>query len=108
MAFNASLRDALMAEVANREAEEVAESLTALSGCMERLAQNDRRMVTLCYAERVPVPQVADAMGRSPESVYNSLRRIRYWLLDCIHHELKQAQTPPSIQYDILKEEDGS
>ena len=74
---------------------------------MERLAQNDRRMVTLCYAEGVPVPEVADAMGRSPESIYHSLRRIRNWLLDCIHRELKQAETPASIPYDILKEEDG-
>jgi RNA polymerase sigma-70 factor, ECF subfamily len=106
-AFTASLRDALIVEIANRKAEDVADSLAALARCMERLAQGDRKMVTLCYADGVPIPQVADNLGRSSESVYHSLRRIRNGLLDCIHRELKHAGMPASVQYTIPTEEDG-
>lgn len=106
VAFTDSLRDALMAEVASREAEATSASLQALSGCMERLTRDDRRMVTLCYAEGESVRQLADAMGRSPQSVHHSLRRIRNWLLECIHRELKRADTPTPIPHGIPDEGD--
>ena len=65
-------------------------------------------MVTLCYAEGVSVRQLADAMGRSPQSVHHSLRRIRNWLLDCIHRELRQADMPTAILHGISDKEDGT
>lgn len=104
-AFNARLREALIMEIASRKAEDVADGLAALAICMDRLAQSDRKMVTLCYAEGVSVPKVADRLCRSPESVYHSLRRIRSGLLDCIRRELKHAETPVSTQYNVPTEE---
>jgi RNA polymerase sigma-70 factor, ECF subfamily len=104
-AFIARMRDALEAEFAGRSSEDAAANFTALSGCMDRLATSDRKMVTLCYGESVPVRQVADTMGRSPESVHRSLRRIRKSLLDCIHRELRRADAPVPIQDDVLDEE---
>jgi RNA polymerase sigma-70 factor, ECF subfamily len=98
MAFTKNLRDALKVDFSRRGAEDATVSLMALSGCMGRLTQNDRQLATLCYGESMPVCQVADAMGRSPESVHRSLRRIRKWLLDCIRRELRQADSPPSVQ----------
>ena len=94
MAFTTGLRDALLVEMAGRGAETPATSLTALSRCMEHLTPSDRRMVTLCHGEGVPVRQIADVMGRSPQSIHHSLRRIRKWLLECIHRELKRADVP--------------
>jgi RNA polymerase sigma-70 factor, ECF subfamily len=99
VAFHTSLRDVLITEIANRKAEDADDSLTALAGCMERLAQSDQSMVKLCYAEEVPIPQLADKMGRSPESIYHSLRRIRVLLLDCIRRELKRAERPAFTQH---------
>jgi len=107
VAFTDSLRDALMVEVANREAEATAAGLKALSRCMERLTQNDRRMVTLCYAEDESVRQLADAMGRSPQSVHHSLRRIRNRLLECIHRELRQEDVPIPTPHSIPGQEGG-
>ena len=107
MAFTASLRDALMVEFADQSAEAAAASLAALAGCMDKLTQSDQRMVKLSYVEDVPIRQIADAMGRSPESVHNSLLRIRSWLLDCIHRKLKQADMPAPVHRGILDEEDG-
>ena len=104
-AFTASLRDALMANLANQAAkEETTTSLPALSRCMDRLTESDRRTVTLCYAEGLPVRQVADAMGRSPQSVHNSLCRIRKWLLDCIQRELRESDARASIQHTVFQQ----
>jgi RNA polymerase sigma-70 factor, ECF subfamily len=105
IAFTARLRDALMMEFADRSAEEAAGSLAGLSVCMDELPQNDQRLVKLCYVEDVPVRQLAAAMDRSPESIHNSLLRIRNCLLDCIRHRLRQADTPALIDRGVLKEE---
>jgi RNA polymerase sigma-70 factor, ECF subfamily len=93
--FNAGLRDALLVEVAGRNEAKTTAGLAALSGCMDKLAQNDQRIVKLRYIEQIPIRQLADAMGRSPESVHNSLHRIRSGLLDCIRREINRADAPP-------------
>ena len=105
-AFTASLRDALKVDFADRSREEAAASLAALSGCMDRLTPDDREMATQCYGEGVPVRQVADTLGRSPESVHRSLRRIRKWLLDCVRRDLRRAAAPAPIDRNFLTQED--
>ena len=59
---------------------------------MDRLAEPDRTLVERCYGERVPVPQVAADLGRLPESVYNSLRRVRGQLMACIKQVREDGQ----------------
>ena len=74
----------LMAVVSDRDAAAANASLVALAKCMDRLCANDRDLVHRCYGDRVPVRQVAAQLGRSPESVHHSLRRVRSLLLKCI------------------------
>ncbi len=106
-AFTARLRDALLTEVADRGIETAADNLSALSGCMERLAENDRQMLKRCYIEDTPIRQIADALARSPKSVQNSLHRIRCWLLECIKRELRRQEAPSSAPHDLPAEEDA-
>jgi RNA polymerase sigma-70 factor, ECF subfamily len=106
VAFTARLRNAMMADIAERSAEEAAAGLTALSGCMDRLAASDRKLVTLCYGESVPVRQIADALGRSPQSVHHSLCRIRNWLLGCVRRELSREERPVLAGRGVLDGED--
>lgn len=56
----------------------------ALLGCMDKLSEDDRQLVTLCYAAQSSLTQTAKRLGRSPQSVCNSLGRIRRALFDCI------------------------
>lgn len=95
--FTAGLRDTLLTEFADRTAETANSNLSALSECMDQLPPNDQRMMKLSYVEDIPVRQLADALGRSPESVHNSLLRIRNTLLDCLHRKLNQADVHPSL-----------
>jgi RNA polymerase sigma-70 factor, ECF subfamily len=107
LAFTANLRNTLMAEIAQRSPETATANLTALSRCMDRLTQNDRKIATLCYGESVPVRRVAEVVGRSPESVHRSLRRIRKWLLDCIRRESNDPGAPAAARDNALNEEDA-
>lgn len=56
----------------------------ALSRCIEKLPVADRDLLSECYQDREGVQAAADRRGRSSHSVYNSLRRIRKLLFECI------------------------
>jgi RNA polymerase sigma-70 factor (ECF subfamily) len=82
---------ALMAETCSPSEEDI-NSLEgyhdALVRCMNRLALSDRDLIRLCYFERCSIKAVADRLGRAPQSVCNSLRRIRGALFDCIQESV--------------------
>jgi RNA polymerase sigma-70 factor (ECF subfamily) len=70
--------------------DETVERREALSRCMEKLRLRDRRLLEECYGGPVSLSEVAERQGRSPQSVHNSLRRIRRALFECIHRTLAQ------------------
>src|SRR5262245_8757996 len=68
--------------------DEQADRREALSRCVEKLAPADRALLTECYADPAGVHAAAARRNRSPHSVYNSLRRIRQALFDCVTRTL--------------------
>ena len=74
--------------------EELEERRAALTQCVEKLRERDRALLTECYGAEVDVPEVAGRHGRSPQSVYNSLRRIRRALFECIGQTLARQPQP--------------
>jgi RNA polymerase sigma-70 factor (ECF subfamily) len=69
----------------------------ALAGCIAKLRERDRELLTECYQDRGGVSQAAGRRGRSPQSVYNSLRRIRRALYECIARTLTDESEPEWI-----------
>ena len=69
----------------------------ALAGCVEKLRQRDRQLLDECYGREGGVTQVAGRHGRSPQSIHNSLRRIRRALFECIRRTLDQRSRPGVI-----------
>jgi RNA polymerase sigma-70 factor (ECF subfamily) len=65
----------------------------ALAQCIEKLRQRDRQLLDECY-QGDEVHEVAARHGRSPQSVYNSLRRIRRSLFECVQRNLAQHDRP--------------
>jgi RNA polymerase sigma-70 factor (ECF subfamily) len=78
--------------------EELEDRRDALARCVEKLGQQDRELLTECYGEASGVHGAADRRGRSPQSVYNSLRRIRRALFACIARTLAQESRPEWIR----------
>jgi RNA polymerase sigma-70 factor (ECF subfamily) len=78
------------------DAGEFADRRDALRGCMQKLRDRDRALLTACYGVARGVAAAAQASGRSSQSVHNSLRRIRRALFECIQRTLNQ-ETHPEI-----------
>jgi RNA polymerase sigma-70 factor (ECF subfamily) len=68
--------------------DELADRRTALSKCVDRLPPADRALLTECYLDPAGVHAAAARRDRSVHSVYNSLRRIRQALLQCVTRAL--------------------
>jgi RNA polymerase sigma-70 factor (ECF subfamily) len=66
----------------------------ALSQCVQKLPSADRELLTECYREGEGVHAAASRRSRSTHSVYNSLRRIRKALFDCINQVLAHRPDP--------------
>ncbi|HEY8505099.1 MAG TPA: sigma-70 family RNA polymerase sigma factor [Gemmataceae bacterium] len=73
---------------------ELDERRDALAQCIEKLRQRDRELLEECYGESSGVHEAAGRRGRSPQSVYNSLRRIRRALFECVNRTLVREETP--------------
>jgi RNA polymerase sigma-70 factor, ECF subfamily len=67
----------------------------ALRPCMERLAEDDRELLSLCYGGALSIKDIATRLGRSADSVYHSLRRIRCALLECITRTAAHEERTP-------------
>jgi RNA polymerase sigma-70 factor, ECF subfamily len=68
--------------------DEMEDRRDALSQCIQKLRDRDRELVRECYTSEQAVNDVANRRGRSSHSVYNSLRRIRRSLHECIERTL--------------------
>lgn len=82
--------DALSEELAEAVAQEESswERHQALANCLGKLPAHERQLVDLCYGPRTPIKEVAQRLGRSSQSVCNSLRRIREKLFACVDRAL--------------------
>lgn len=70
------------------EAAQGTPALEALGKCMDRLTPNNKEIVRLRYFEGRAGAQVAEAMGRKLETVYQALARIHRTLADCVRQRL--------------------
>ena len=64
--------------------------MIALEHCREKLAATDGELLELRYAEDLGTSRIAGRLQRTQQSVCQSLKRIRRWLLECV--EIKLAQ----------------
>jgi RNA polymerase sigma-70 factor (ECF subfamily) len=60
----------------------------ALAGCLAKLHERDRGLLTARFAEGATVQSTAAQVGRSADAVYKALSRIRQSLFDCVTRSL--------------------
>jgi RNA polymerase sigma-70 factor, ECF subfamily len=66
--------------------------LAALRHCKGKLSVTDEELVELRYGENLGSAEIADHLQRPQQSVCQSLKRIRRWLLKCIQIELAKEE----------------
>lgn len=60
----------------------------ALAACLQRLSVNNRDLISRCYAGTSTIHDVAIQLGRSTQSVYKAVQRVRVSLQKCIEGRL--------------------
>lgn len=64
----------------------------ALSTCIQKLRESDQLLLREHYAGSVSVRQIAERLKRTPQSIHNSLMRIRLSLLECIRRSVTRER----------------
>jgi RNA polymerase sigma-70 factor, ECF subfamily len=62
-----------------------------LGKCLQRLSEQDQKIVGLRYEETGSVDRVSQALGKSTSQVHRILRRIRCQLMRCVQANLVQS-----------------
>ena len=90
--FSSEFLDLIEGETVRRD--ELSDSRRdALATCIGKLSEKDRKLIQMRYASDGKGQDVAAALGRPRNSVYQSLSRIRKLLLDCVNRSLA-IETP--------------
>lgn len=63
---------------------------SALGYCLEKLKQRDLRMLMARYAEEGSVERAAATSGRSVETTYRALGRVKASLKECVKTQMRQ------------------
>src|SRR5437773_1082679 len=66
----------------------------ALAGCIEKLTPQDRDLLTRRFTQGASVQAIAAQFGRSADTVYKSLARIRRALFECVTRRLATEEQP--------------
>ena len=66
--------------------------LEALAECLQKLTPPNRELLQQCYAGKGKISDVTKQTGRTPDSVYSALGRMRRQLHDCIEDRLNRDQ----------------
>ena len=96
--FSVEFQEELASLQASIAPSEVELAQEALVDCMKKLPDNDRRLVEACYGGGLSFREVAEQLGRSAQSVYDALSRIRRQLIECCDRTIAQANHPRSLE----------
>ena len=86
--FSDELNLMLIEAAEEMTSDETEDRRAALAECVGKLRERDRDLLRECYDDGASIPEVAERHGRVPQSVHNSLRRIRRSLFECIRRAL--------------------
>jgi RNA polymerase sigma-70 factor (ECF subfamily) len=85
--FDQDIVDAL-AQTASEMTEELDERHVALGHCLQKLPQRDRELLLVRYEPGCGVEEAARRSGRTLQTAYKALARLRKLLLDCVSMRL--------------------
>jgi RNA polymerase sigma-70 factor (ECF subfamily) len=85
--FNQEIVDAV-AQTAMTMVEELDDRHVALANCLQKLPQRDRELLLVRYEPGSGVEEAARRSGRTLQTAYKALARLRKLLLDCVSTKL--------------------
>lgn len=92
-----SILDLVDTELECRVMGDIALRADALHSCLDELSDKARETIRLRYFEGLRGKQVAEKLGRKPETVYKTLQRTYVTLAECIQQKLATPDTGDAI-----------
>jgi RNA polymerase sigma-70 factor, ECF subfamily len=68
-------------------------ALKSLGECLDRLSDNQRRLLELRYAGKLSIERVAEQLKYPANAIYQRLHRIRQRLHDCVQFALRKENS---------------
>ena len=65
--------------------------LSKLEGCLAKLPKDRRQLVVQAYTPDFSIKEFAQSIGKSPDALYQLLKRIRAELADCVERRTEPA-----------------
>lgn len=94
--FDDELIDLLVEHQDGIDEPDLSSELAALEHCMEQIGDASRKLVLAPYRGHGVLTQLAEAAGRSRNSVYKQIRRIRAKLESCTRERLAKLEPGPN------------
>ncbi len=91
--FDPDLLDILARHQEQQETPDLAREQTALEKCLDQVGDSTRRLVFAPYRGHGFLTELAEASGRTRNSLYKQIRRIRKMLADCVREKLREPQS---------------
>jgi len=91
------LDDQILDQLAERRAADdlvLEERRSVLRSCLQRLPEEQRRLVEEVYGSERSMKDIAKSASQSPNAIYKLLRRIRSALYDCAERKLAPGGAP--------------
>ena len=90
LVFSDDLLEAL-AEERLQDVENVDSRHNALNECLQGLDEPTRKLLEAAYLEEGSVVQLAERLGRAPQTLYNKLNSLRRLLFNCVEQRLSEG-----------------
>lgn len=84
--------DEYLPKLAVFSAEQMTPRREALDSCMQNLPANQRWIVELKYVDNFNCTQIAGTLGKSVQSIYSLLKRLKAELRKCIEFKLQRPE----------------
>lgn len=82
----------LIAAQQNKSMPESEQRKQALQDCIQKLDNENRKLILDCYHGPQTIQEVADQLGRSRDAIYKKLARLRLKLMDCMQQSLPSTE----------------
>lgn len=86
--FTDAILDAIAVTYQSRLSDLQKDRLEALAHCIDKLSEQDRRMLQQCYAANRDYREIAEAEGKTLGAVYKAASRIRKALYICVQRTM--------------------
>jgi len=84
----------LLAETIVEQADKLEAERRALDACLQKLPEEQRKLVQAAYAPGVKIDELAAQLGRTAMALYKNLHRIRLALADCTRRRMAAEERP--------------